>query len=120
MSTGQDKWPRRCVNIPGPGRHLLRGPDVKKPTRAFGMDAWEYTSAQIVLAIETSTSISDQTRPRFIATFNRFVSFCRRGCDLGSLEEVGPEAARAFVFAPLEDRDPSVATMHLRRAVVRF
>ncbi len=93
---------------------------MKKVTRAFRGEALEYVSAEIAAAIEASSMLADQTRPRFVATADRLFRFCRLGHGLESLEEVTPEVARAFVAAPLEDRDPSVATMHLRRAVVRF
>jgi integrase/recombinase XerC len=93
---------------------------VKNRTRAWSSDALEQASAEIAVAIEASTSLSSQTRPRFVATIDRFFAFCRRGCGLRSLDEVTAEIAHAFVEAPLEDRDPSVATMHLRRAVLRF
>jgi integrase/recombinase XerC len=75
---------------------------------------------ELLESIQTSSTFADQTRPRFVATADRLFAFCGRGWGLGSLDEVTPEIARAFVVAPLEDREPSVATMHLRRAVVRF
>lgn len=82
--------------------------------------ALEPAFANVAVAIEASSSLSSQSRPRFVATANRFFAFCRRGYGLGSLDEVTAEIARAFVVASLEAREPSVATMHLRRAVVRF
>jgi integrase len=93
---------------------------VNEPTRASRTEAWEGVSASIAGAIERSPSLSDQTRPRFVAATDRFFSFCRRGFAVHGLAEVTSEIARAFVVAPVEDRDPSVATMHLRRSVVRF
>jgi len=98
----------------------LEGPDVKEPTRASQRDSLQRAAAQVAAAIETSSSLSDQTRPRFAATAERFISFCRRGYDLASLGEVTPEIARAFVVSTLEDREPSVATTHLRRSALRF
>lgn len=98
----------------------MRGADVKKPRRASPSKALERARADLVTAIEASPALSPQSRPRFIATADRFFSFCRRGCSLGSLDEVTAEIARAFVVAPLEVREPSVATMHLRRSVLRF
>jgi integrase len=98
----------------------IRGPDVMKPTRASRNEVLENASAQIAKAIEASSVLSVQTRSRFIATSDRFCLFCSRGCGLGSLHEVTSEIARAFVAAPLEDREPSIATMHLRRSVLRF
>jgi integrase len=77
-------------------------------------------SVELAAAIEASLLLSTQTRQRFVSTANRFFSFSRRGYGLEWLDEVTPEIVRAFVLAPLEDREPCVATMHLRRAVVRF
>jgi len=93
---------------------------VTKPTRVSRRASLTRASAQVAAAIETSSSLSDQTRPRFAATADRFFSFCRIGCGLASLDEVTPELVRAFVTAPLEDRNSTVATMHLRRSIVRF
>jgi hypothetical protein len=98
----------------------LEGPDVKELTRVSQRDSLERAAAQVAAAIEASSSLSDQTRLRFAATAERFFSFCRRGYDLRSLAEVTPEIARAFVVSTLEDREPSVATMHLRRSALRF
>jgi integrase len=82
---------------------------------------FEPAFAEVTAAIEASSSLSDQSRPRFVATADRFLTFCRRGFAVDGLSEVTPEVARAFVMAPFEeDRDPSVATMHLRRSVLRF
>jgi integrase/recombinase XerC len=78
----------------------------------------EWTACEHALA--ASAALSEQSRPRFVATADRFFSFCQRGRGLQSLAEVTPEVARAFVKAPFEDGLPSVATMHLRRCVVRF
>jgi integrase len=104
----------------GPAGTWIRGPDVSEPTRVSIIEALEGASDSIVEAIEGSPSLSAQTRPRFVATADRFFTFCRRGFGVHELSEVTPEIARAFVVAPFEDRDPSVATMHLRRAVLRF
>jgi integrase len=93
---------------------------VKEPTRAPRRDALTGAFTEVVAAIEASPALSRQSRPRFVATVNRFFAFCRHGYDVETLDEVTPEIARAFVLASLEDREPSVATMHLRRAVVRF
>jgi integrase len=93
---------------------------VRKPTRASRRGSLGRACADVAAAIETSSSLSDQTRVRFATTADRFFSFCRSGCGLRSLVEVTPDLARAFVTAPLENRDPTVATMHLRRSVVRF
>ena len=93
---------------------------MNQRTRASTSGALVLARAEITAAIEASPSLSVQTRPRLVATAHRFFAFCGRGCRLGSLAEVTPETARAFVMAPLEDREPSVSTMHLRRAVVRF
>jgi integrase len=93
---------------------------VEKSTRASKGEALQGAAALIASAIEASPALSDQSRPRFIASSDRFFSFCGRGFGLGSLDEVTPEIARAFVEASLGDLNPSVATMHLRRTVLRF
>ena len=93
---------------------------MNQPTRASSSGALAFERSAIATAIEASSSLSVQTQPRFVATSDRFFAFCRRGHGLDSLDEVTLEIARAFVQAPLEDGEPSVATMHLRRAVVRF
>jgi integrase len=98
----------------------LEGPDVKEPTRTSTRTTLERASGEIAMAIGASVSLSGQSRPRFVATADRFFSFCARGFGLRSLDEVTAEIAHAFVMAPSEDREPSVATMHLRRAVLRF
>lgn len=64
--------------------------------------------------------MSDQTRPRFAATADRFRLFCLRSYGLRLLEEVTPEIADAFVSALIDGGAPSVATMHVRRSVLRF
>jgi integrase len=81
---------------------------------------FERSGGGVLESIRGSSMLSDQARLRFVATAVRFFTFCSRGYDLGSLGEVTPAIARAFVVASLEDREPSVATMHLRRAVLRF
>ncbi len=93
---------------------------MSEPTRASPRTTLERASGEIATAIGMSASLSDQTRPRFVATADRFFSFCGRGFGLRSLDEVTAEIARAFLEAPLQDREPSVATMHLRRAVLKF
>jgi integrase len=93
---------------------------VNEPRRASRDEALESARTEIAMIVGASPSLSVQTRPRFIATVDRFFSFCGRGFTVASLGEVTPEIARAFVVAPLEDREPSVATTHLRRSVVRF
>jgi integrase len=93
---------------------------VKEPTRVLQRHSLERAASEVAAAIEASPSLSDQTRPRFASTVERLISFCGRGYDLGSLAEVTPEIARAFVVSRLEDREPSIATMHLRRSALRF
>jgi integrase len=91
-----------------------------KPTRASRHQTLARVSTELVVAIEASPLLSVQTRSRFVATADRFFSFCGRGYGLRSIDEVTAEIARAFVLATLEEREPSIATMHLRRAVLRF
>jgi integrase/recombinase XerC len=81
---------------------------------------FESSRVELLEVVRASSMLSVQTRPRFVSTADRFFSFCRRGFAVHGLSEVTSEIAHAFVMAPLEDRDPSAATMHLRRSVLRF
>jgi integrase len=93
---------------------------MTKATRTSKPNALEREHAQIAAATAAATSLSDQTRPRFVAIVDRFFSFCNLGFGLQSVEEVTVAIARAFVESSRHDREPSVATMHVRRAAVRF
>jgi integrase len=93
---------------------------VNKVTRAPAREAWADAFEHIAAVVGATPALSDQTRPRFVATLDRFVSFCTRGYGLGTLADVTPEIGRAFVEAPLGDRAPSIGTMHLRRSALRF
>jgi excisionase family DNA binding protein len=49
-----DKWPRRCLNTPGPGRNLLRRSDMVEPIATFALDDLEQ---RITLTVEEVASL---------------------------------------------------------------
>jgi integrase/recombinase XerC len=75
--------------------------------------------ANVVAAAEASGAFSAATSTRFVATAERFVSFCGTGNGLVSLSEVTPSIADAFIRAPVDGRPVSVARMHSRRTGLR-
>ncbi len=93
---------------------------MRKPKRAPLSGSMSHEFDEIVETIAASSLLSHQTRHRFVATTDRFRLFCLRGHRLRSLNDVTPEIVRAFVTSPIENNAPSVATMHVRRSVVRF
>jgi integrase len=74
---------------------------------------------EVVAGVECSRALSDATFTRFVATADRFVSFCGRGHDVESLDELTPRVVEAFIQAPIDGRPVSVARMHSRRTVLR-
>jgi len=71
-------------------------------------------------AVQTHGSASS-LNVRLAAVCERFVYFAEAGYGLGSLEEVTPSVAEAFVRSPLPDGStPLTASMHLRRSALRF
>ncbi len=93
---------------------------MTKPTQNPRAGALGREFGEIGDAIATADLLSDQTRPRFVAITDRFLLFCLRGYQLVALDEVTPGIVRAFVTASIDGQPPSVATMHLRRSVLRF
>jgi hypothetical protein len=91
-----------------------------EPKRVPSGDELERAFEEVATSIASSALLSNQSRPRFAATVDRFFSFCCRGHRLQSLSAVTAEIAWAFVTAPVDEHGPSVATMHLRRSVLRF
>ena len=73
----------------------------------------------VIAAVEASRPLSDATVTRFVATADRFVSFCLRGHGLRSLRSITPDVVDAFIRAPTNGQPVGVARMHSRRTVLR-
>lgn len=61
-----------------------------------------------------------QTRDKFDDIIGRFELFAKRAFDVELISEVLAEHVEAFVRAKGDNRQPSVATMHLRRSNLRL
>ena len=75
---------------------------------------------RIIEAISSDGTLSEQSRLRVVGLAERFVAFCAQAFSITSLRDVTLSTAEAFVRAPSCDHEPSVATMHLRRSVLRL
>jgi integrase len=75
--------------------------------------------ADVLAAIDASGVQSEAAAWRFVATSERFVSFCVHGHGVRSLAQVTPQVVEAFIRAPVGGRPIGVARMHSRRAVLR-
>ncbi len=73
----------------------------------------------VVVEVESSGALADGTFSRFVATADRFVSFCGRGYGITSFDELTPRVVEEFVRAPVDGRPVSVAGMHSRRTALR-
>jgi hypothetical protein len=61
-----------------------------------------------------------QTTRRFDEIIGRFELFAQGGFDVDMLDAVTPEMVSLFVHAKNSAGEPSVATMHIRRAALRM
>ncbi len=77
-------------------------------------------AAVVFAALSRSGALSAQSQPRVIALVERFCAFATRAFAIDSLQKVSLHVAKAFVRAPSAAGQPSVATMHLRRSVLRL
>jgi integrase/recombinase XerC len=95
---------------------------VAEPTHA--VEAAQSTSIndqrRVVEAIASSEVLSEQSLLRVTDLLERFCTFSARAFSIESLGEVHQPVAEAFVRAPSSEGDPSVATMYLRRSVLRL
>lgn len=64
--------------------------------------------------------LTGQSARRCNEIVNRFEQFAARGFDVQHLEAVTENMVRRFVSAKSSGREPSIATMHLRRSVLRL
>ena len=74
----------------------------------------------VVEALVSSGTLSRQSLPRVIDLVRRFCAFSPRAFSIASLSDVTAAVVEAFVRAPSRHGEPSVATMHLRRSVLRL
>jgi integrase len=74
---------------------------------------------EVVAEVESSGALAGGTFARFVATADRFVSFCGHGHGITSFEELTPRVVEEFVRAPVDGRPVSVAGMHTRRTALR-
>ena len=64
--------------------------------------------------------LSDQSRRRFDEMLRRFETFVERAYDVSSVDALTAEHLGTFIRAKASGRQPSVATMHLRRSALRL
>lgn len=76
--------------------------------------------ARVVDAIASSAELSAQSLAKTIQISEGFCSFATSAFSVESLREVTESTAKSFVLAPSSEGEPSVATMHLRRSVLRL
>jgi integrase len=76
--------------------------------------------SSILAYLETSRTLSEQSFPRVEDLAERFGRFVRLGLGKGSLAEVTAADASLFLTAPSDVGAPSVATLHLRRSMLRL
>ena len=74
----------------------------------------------VVQELLSSNALSEQSLPRVIESIQRFCSFCVRAFDLESLSAVSTTEAAGFIRAPSRGGEPALATMHMRRSVLRL
>ena len=82
--------------------------------------ACSHERALVVESLVSSSALSVQSLPRVIDLVRRFYNFCERVFDISSLAEVSAAQAAAFVRAPTPAGEPALATMHMRRSVLRL
>jgi integrase len=79
---------------------------------------------QLVLGeLDRREELSDQTTTRLARTIGTFGRYLDRGPRVGSLPEVRPDHARAFIDAARADEPacfPTTATQHFRRSAIRL
>jgi hypothetical protein len=90
---------------------------MMKPKRAARHEVCEIESAKNAAVVQASSALSAHPRARFGVIADWVLSFSGRSYGVRSMSAVTPEIARAFVVAPFEERESSVATMQLRRVV---
>jgi integrase/recombinase XerC len=80
----------------------------------------ETSIARVLDEIGARDLLAYQSEKKVEDTLRRLVRFFVKGFGVDDLAAVTAEAAHAFVTAPLSNGDASVATMHLRRCVLRL
>lgn len=113
-----NRWPRRCVNTPGPGRNLLGRPDMGSVHKATDTTVSETTSyVCATLADGRLAPISLIRNSDLIQGFAAFLARSR----VEITAEITPELASAYVHSfTRSGGEPSVATMRLRRSALRL
>jgi integrase len=86
---------------------------------AISGQTWDQV-ASILADLKASRTLSEQSFPRMEGLAERFELFVRVGLGKGSLAEVTAADASLFVTAVSSVGPPSVATMHLRRSMLRL
>ncbi len=94
-----------------------------KPTHAVvpaGSARLDGERIRVIDALRASRTLSVQSLPRVVDLVERFCRFCQQAFQISSLSEVSATDAEAFVRASTSGREPALATMHLRRSVLRM
>jgi integrase len=123
IRTESSRLKRRQMN---PRRELPRSSQAAGPrvwARAGSVHA--AAPSEVVAVVLESLSAAEMLMPETLVEFGEamrlFAAFCEEGHGLTALSQVGTEHASGFVRAPRRDgREPTPATMHVRRGAIRL